>query len=204
MATQAAARQPVPSAPGAKLKILRIGIIQGGRIVEERLVRKRENITIGQSAKNMFVVLSDALPRNWLLFEASGTGYVAHFSDGMDARIAVGNEIISLSQLKQTGKIQKRGAAWVLPLDERSRGKITLGRHDDPVPVRHAAAAAAAAAAAGVGARLGAVRTSTGSSRPSRRCRSCCTSSSSSTCATSTGRASPTSRPSPIASSRWW
>jgi outer membrane biosynthesis protein TonB len=126
MATQAAARQPVSSAPGAKLKILRIGIIQGGRIVEERLVRKRENITIGQSAKNMFVVLSDALPRNWLLFEMSGNGYVAHFSDGMGARIAVGNEIISLSQLKQTGKIQKRGASWVLPLDERARGKITL------------------------------------------------------------------------------
>src|SRR6478609_8583426 len=125
MATQAAARQAqVGSAP--KPKILRIGIIQGGRIVEERLVRKRENITIGQSAKNMFVVPSEALPRNWLLFEASGTQYVAHFSDGMDARIAVGNEIISLSQLKQTGNIQKRGASWVLPLDERSRGKITL------------------------------------------------------------------------------
>src|SRR5450631_2792892 len=125
MATQAAARQaPVGSAP--KPKILRIGIIQGGRIVEERLVRKRENITIGQSAKNMFVVPSDALPRNWLLFEASGSQYVAHFSDGMDARIAVGNEIISLSQLKQTGKIQKKGTSWPLPLDERSRGKISL------------------------------------------------------------------------------
>src|SRR5262245_18182267 len=126
MATQAAARQPTPGAAAPKLKILRIGIIQGGRIVEERLVRKRENITIGQSAKNMFVVLSDALPRNWLLFEVSGSGYVAHFSDGMDARIAVGNEIISLSQLKQTGKIHKRGTSWVLPLDERARGKITL------------------------------------------------------------------------------
>src|SRR5215467_1612408 len=125
MATQAAARQAqVGSAP--KPKILRIGIIQGGRIVEERLVRKRENITIGQSAKNMFVVPSEALPRNWLLFEASGSQYVAHFSDGMDARIAVGNENISLSQLKQTGKIQKKGASWPLPLDERSRGKISL------------------------------------------------------------------------------
>jgi hypothetical protein len=125
MATQAAARQAqAGSAP--KPKILRIGIIQGGRIVEERLVRKRENITIGQSAKNMFVVPSEALPRNWLLFEASSNQYVANFSDGMDARIAVGNEIISLAQLKQTGKIQKRGASWPLPLDERSRGKITL------------------------------------------------------------------------------
>jgi hypothetical protein len=125
MATQAVARQAQPGlAP--KPKILRIGIIQGGRIVEERLVRKRESITIGQSAKNMFVVPSDALPRNWLLFEVNGNQYVAHFSDGMDARIAVGNEIISLAQLKQAGKIQKRGASWVLPLDERSRGKITL------------------------------------------------------------------------------
>jgi hypothetical protein len=127
MATQAAARQAQGgSTPTPKPKILRIGIIQGGRIVEERLVRKREDITIGQSAKNMFVVPSEALPRNWLLFEASGSQYVANFSDGMDARIAVGNEIISLAQLKKTGKIQKRGASWPLPLDERSRGKITL------------------------------------------------------------------------------
>jgi hypothetical protein len=125
MAIQAAARQAQPgSAP--KPKILRIGIIQGGRIVEERLVRKRDDITIGQSAKNMFVVPSDALPRRWVLFQVAGNRYVAHFSDGMDARIAVGNEIISLAQLKQTGKIQKRGVSWVLPLDERSRGKITL------------------------------------------------------------------------------
>ena len=69
MATQAAARQAQAGDRLRKPKILRIGIIQGGRIVEERLVRKRENITIGQSAKNMFVVPSEALPRNWLLFE---------------------------------------------------------------------------------------------------------------------------------------
>jgi outer membrane biosynthesis protein TonB len=124
MATAAATQQHTGSA--SKPKILRIGIIQGGRIVEERLVRKREDITIGQSAKNMFVVPSEALPRNWLLFQVKGNQYIAHFSEGMDARIAVGNEIISLSQLKQTGKIQKKGASFELPLDDRSRGKITL------------------------------------------------------------------------------
>ena len=45
MATAAAAQQHTGAV--SKPKILRIGIIQGGRIVEERLVRKRENITIG-------------------------------------------------------------------------------------------------------------------------------------------------------------
>ena len=164
MATQAAVRGAQPQAGAApKVKILRIGIIQGGRIVEERLVRKRENITIGQSAKNLFVVPSDALPRHWLLFEISGSHYVAHFSDGMDARIAVGNEIISLAQLKQTGKIQKRGSQLGAAARRAVARKDHARRHDDPVPVRHAAAAAAAAAAAGLGARLDHRRTSTGS-----------------------------------------
>src|SRR4051812_14359828 len=129
MAMQAAARQMQPgSRPGGpRIRILRLGIIQGGRIVEERLVRRRESITIGQSARNMFVVPSEALPRQWMLFEITPRGYVAHFADAMDARIAVGNEIISLAQLKQAGKIKRHGQSWVMLLDERSRGKITVG-----------------------------------------------------------------------------
>ncbi len=129
MTTQAASTRPGSAVPGpsAKPKVLRIGIIQGGRIVDERLVRKRDNITIGQSAKNLFVVPTDSLPREWLLFEETSKGYIAHFADAMDARIAVGNEIISLSQMKQTGKIKKQGQRWTMPLDERSRGKITVG-----------------------------------------------------------------------------
>lgn len=110
-----------------KLRILRIGIIQGGRIVEERLVRKRENISIGQSAKNTFVVPSDSLPRTWLLFEATARGYIAHFADAMDARIAIANEVISLAQFKQDGRLKRQGSSWAMPLDERSRGKITVG-----------------------------------------------------------------------------
>ena len=201
MATQAAARQAqVGSAP--KPKILRIGIIQGGRIVEERLVRKRENITIGQSAKNMFVVPSEALPRNWLLFEASGSQYVAHFSDGMDARIAVGNEIISLSQLKQTGKIQKKGASWPLPLDERSRGKISLAdmtilfQFVTPPPPQPRPQLPASVRGSAADRRRLVLHHHRGDLVPA------CTSSSSSTSATSTGRASRTSRRSPIASCR--
>ena len=177
MATQAAARQARRPASAPKPKILRIGIIQGGRIVEERLVRKRENITIGQSAKNMFVVPSDALPRNWLLFEVERQPATSRTSP--TAWTPASPSATRSSRCRSSSRparSRSAGTSWVLPLDERSRGKITLGRHDDPVPVRHAAAAAAAAAAARVGARLGRCRTSTGSSRPSRRSRSCFTS----------------------------
>jgi TonB family protein len=130
MATQTAATPPrsarAPST-AAKVRVLRIGIVQGGRIIDERLVRSRGNISVGWSSKATFAVPSEALPKQWLLFELTPKGYVARFADAMDARIAVGNEVISLAQLKQAGRIRHQGTAWLLLLDERSRGKISVG-----------------------------------------------------------------------------
>ena len=130
MASQAAARTPQAGQGlrgAAKSRVMRIGIVQGGRIIEERLIRSRENISLGWSSKATFAVPSEALPKQWLLFEITPRGYIARFADAMDARIAVGNEVISLAQLKQAGRIRRQGNAWLLLLDERSRGKIAVG-----------------------------------------------------------------------------
>jgi outer membrane biosynthesis protein TonB len=128
MATQTPALVSKTGGPSAaKTRIMRIGIVQGGRIIEERLVRKRENISIGWSSKSTFAIPSEALPKQWLLFEAHPRGYVAHFADAMDARIAVGNEVISLAQLRQAGRLRKQGPSSRYLLDERSRGKVTVG-----------------------------------------------------------------------------
>ena len=128
MATQTPATAPKAGGPSApKSRIMRIGIVQGGRIVEERLIRKRENISIGWSSKATFAVPSEALPKKWLMFEAHPKGYIAHFADAMDARIAVGNEVISLAQLRQGGRLRKQGPSSRYLLDERSRGKVTVG-----------------------------------------------------------------------------
>jgi TonB family protein len=128
MATQTPASSGKPrGTAAAKPRILRIGIVQGGRIIEERLIRKRDNVSIGWSSRATFAVPSEALPKQWLLFEAHPKGYIAHFGDAMDARIAVGNEVISLAQLKQAGRLRKHGASSRYLLDERSRGKVTVG-----------------------------------------------------------------------------
>jgi TonB family protein len=128
MATQKAASTSRTGGPtAAKTRILRIGIVQGGRIVEERLIRKRDNISIGWSSKATFVVPSETLPKQWLLFEANPHGYIAHFADAMDARIAVGNEVVSMAQLKQAGRLRKQGQSSRYLLDERSRGKVSIG-----------------------------------------------------------------------------
>lgn len=108
-------------------KILRIGIIQNGKIVEERLVRKRENVTIGQSTKNTFVVpASNALPRTFTIFELTPAGYAINFSDMMDGRISLGEQVVALPALR-AGKAQKKGELWHLLLTDKSRGKVVIG-----------------------------------------------------------------------------
>ena len=108
-------------------KILRIGIIQNGKIVEERLVRKRDNVTVGQSTKNTFVVpASNALPRTFTIFELTPAGYAINFSDMMDGRVSLGDQVVALPALRQ-GKAQKKGELWHLLLPDKSRGKVVIG-----------------------------------------------------------------------------
>jgi len=105
---------------------LRVGIILGGKIVEERLVRRRRTITIGQSVKNEFSVPVEGLPRSWPLFIEKNGHYYLHFTNAMDGRVSDGGQVHPLGSLK--GRLaQQHGNAWVLPLAESSRGKIVLG-----------------------------------------------------------------------------
>lgn len=109
-------------------KVLRIGIVQGGKIVEERVVRKRTSITIGQSSANTFVVpASNALPKSFTLFELVQNQYALNFLDGMDGRIASDGNTApqTLAQLK--GQATRQGPLYRLPLVDKSRGKVVIG-----------------------------------------------------------------------------
>ena len=55
-----------PAQPINQPKILRIGVIQAGKIIEERLIRKRDSVTIGASPRNTLVVPASTLPRSSL------------------------------------------------------------------------------------------------------------------------------------------
>src|SRR4051812_7230597 len=115
-------------AQGGGPKILRIGIVQNGKIVEEKLVRKRGDVTIGQSAKNTFVVpASSALPRSFTLFTLDGSGFGLNFSDGMDGRIAFDQSTAPQTLAQLRAKAQKRGDFHHIPLPDKARGKVVIG-----------------------------------------------------------------------------
>jgi TonB family protein len=117
-----------------KTKILRIGIIQGGRIVEERLLRRRDTVTVGHSARNTFIIPTGRLPKSYTLFEVKGGKYSLLFDERIEGRVSVGEQVLDLKALARSGMTQKRAArggggdpTHAVELDERSRGKVLLG-----------------------------------------------------------------------------
>src|SRR6185369_5567874 len=85
-------------------KVLRIGLVQGGRVIEERIIKQRTSVTIGQSEKAMFVIQSSNVPSQFKLFELVGNDYYLNFMDGMSGRVALATGITDIGALKGQAK----------------------------------------------------------------------------------------------------
>jgi TonB family protein len=108
-------------------KILRVGIIRGGKIIEERLLRKRESVSIGQSPKNTFYIPISRLPRSLPMFEVQGGKYSLCFDDSMTGRVSIRGTVQHLKDFHDNPLTPRKGSTMFLPLDEESRGKVLLG-----------------------------------------------------------------------------
>jgi hypothetical protein len=108
-------------------KLLRVGIVQGGRILEERHLQG-EDVTLGHDAKNTIVLPpSEALPAKFALFEYRNNQYQLVFDDTMHGRVNLGSSDVDFDRLRKQGLAQERGTFYVLPLQESARGKVELG-----------------------------------------------------------------------------
>jgi hypothetical protein len=108
-------------------RVLRIAVVQGARIVEERVLRERGPVTVGRTERNTFTLAGDALPPSFELFAVVDGGYVLHFVEGMEGRLVLAEGVRSLAELRASGRARRMGSIWQLPLDESSRGKVTVG-----------------------------------------------------------------------------
>ena len=122
-----AVMRAVPQVTGPK--VLRIGLVQGGKVIEERVVKQRTHVTIGPSEKSMFVIPSKSIPPNFRLFELMGGEYVLNFLDGMTGRVALKTGISDLAALRGQARRVSVGAAqaYQVNLSEEARGKVVVG-----------------------------------------------------------------------------
>jgi hypothetical protein len=106
-------------------KVLRIGLVQGGKVIEERVIKQRTHVTVGPSEKSTFVVVAN-VPPSFKLFELVGNEYHLNFLDGMTGRIALQTGPTDLASLKGSAKKNQQGA-YQVRLTEDSRGKVVVG-----------------------------------------------------------------------------
>lgn len=107
-------------------KVLRIGLVQSGKVIEERVVKQRTHVSVGPSEKNMFVVLGPNLPASFRLFELINNEYYLNFLDGMGGRVALQTGPTDLASLKGQARRSPQGA-YQVRLTEDARGKVTVG-----------------------------------------------------------------------------
>lgn len=121
MAMQAV--QTRPSGP----KVLRIGLIQSGKIVEERIIRKRETVTVGSSEKNHFVISGRGLSSRFELFQLVGSDYILNFTEEMTGRVGLAGGVEKLEELRKSGGARKADGYYQVKLNDNSRGKVVVG-----------------------------------------------------------------------------
>lgn len=115
-----ASPQPQPN------KLLRVGIIQGDRILEEHHLAA-DDVTIGHDAKNTIVLpRSDDQPAKFSIFENRNNQYQLVFDDTMHGRVNLGSSDVDFDRIRKQGLAQERGTSYVLPLQESARGKVDL------------------------------------------------------------------------------
>jgi TonB family protein len=106
-------------------KVLRIGVVQAGRIIEERVIKQRGTVTVGPSEKAMFVIPATNMPPQFKLFELVGNDYFLNFVDGMTGRVALQTGITDIGALK--GQAKKVQNVYQVKLTEEARGKVVIG-----------------------------------------------------------------------------
>jgi hypothetical protein len=106
-------------------KVLRIGLVQSGRVVEERIIKQRGTVNVGSNERATFVIQSQLVPPMFKLFELIGMDYYLNFLDGMTGRVALASGITDLNALK--GQAKKVNNVYQVKLTEEARGKVVIG-----------------------------------------------------------------------------
>lgn len=105
-------------------KVLRVGLIQDGRIIEERYLR-RGDFSIGQDKKNTLVLPLPGVPQSLPLFEHKGGQVSLLLDEEVQGRLLLEGKTYDFHQARSLG--QERGAVVVLALADGARGEVPLG-----------------------------------------------------------------------------
>ncbi len=108
-------------------RVLRVGVIRNGKIVEERVLPARQTVTIGSGPGNTIVAPGSTLPQSLQLFLWHGDRWLLSFREGVQGRIQGPQGEADLSALVAQGLAARQGSGFQVHVHEDQRGKVVLG-----------------------------------------------------------------------------
>lgn len=113
--------------PQIQVKVLRIGIVQDGKIVQESLIKAGDPVTIGEADKNTFVFKAASVGKRFQLFQpVKGGLYTLNFVDAMSGKLSHNDRVFGLDEVRGQPDCKRQGEHYALTLTDGSRGKVTI------------------------------------------------------------------------------
>ena len=107
-------------------KVLRIGVVQDGKIVQERLMKVGEPVFVGSGPKNTFEITGEGVPARLELFTAKGNAYSLVVNAAVTGKVQTKDGPKDLDDLRK--EAVKKGDLWSIPLGEEVKGKVVVGK----------------------------------------------------------------------------
>lgn len=109
--------------------VLRVGVLVGGRLIEERVLRPRESLTIGSARRNIITLPGAGLPDRLPLIIHRQGRYRLLLPENLELRLVEeGGQVLDGDGARGAGKRLPDGR-HTIPLTPNHRGKITIGDH---------------------------------------------------------------------------
>ena len=111
----------------APARILRVGVVAGNRIIEERLFRRPGPVTVGQAPGNTFVYPLLGFPRSHELLAYSRGTYSLVFPSGLPGKLSTSDDLFDLDELAERGGPRDANGFCRFALTDDTRGRVRLG-----------------------------------------------------------------------------
>lgn len=121
------AAQAQPAAARSPQKVLRIGVVQDGKVARERLMRIQEVVSVGDGPRATFPLAGTQIGPEHELFSPKGDHYVLQVPEWVEGKISWKDGIRGLDELRARGDAVKKGDLWLITLNENVKGKVTIG-----------------------------------------------------------------------------
>lgn len=109
-------------------RVLKVGLVQDGKLIEDSVLGSREGLTIGLDPTNKFSIAEPAAPRRHMLIEYTQHGYKLNLLPEMKGRMLIDDRTIELAELISSGKaVKSPKGGYEMPLVASSKGKIAIG-----------------------------------------------------------------------------